>query len=258
MMNTHKYTFFIYLLTLLTSCNSDDNSTEVSLETSNVVVTFDNRISENQDLSLGNSIFITQSGETITTNTLKYIVSNIQLIKDDGTVFSYPREDSYFIINEQNQSSLQLNLTEIPVGNYTHITFGIGVDPTEYPIESGALNFIPQAQEEDMIWNWAAGYIFIKFEGTFIPQNSLQSDTFTIHVGSHGANLDNYKTVTLPLQTAINVSTGNTANIQITSYIATILDATHQIRLENTSDIQVDPVNAPKIAKNLESVFRAQ
>jgi len=257
-MKTIQYIFFMCLSILLLSCSSDDNSSEVVVKTSNVLVTFDNRISANQDLSLGSSIFITQSGETITTNTLKYIVSNIQLVKDDGTVFSYPQEDSYFIINEQNQSSLQLNLTEIPVGNYTQIKFGIGVDPSKYPIESGALNFIPQAQEENMIWNWAAGYIFIKFEGTFIPQNSMQSDTFTIHVGSHGANLDNYKTVTLPLQNSVNVSTGNSANIQITSYIANILDATHQITLENTSDIQVDPVNAPKIATNLESVFNAQ
>jgi hypothetical protein len=235
------------------SC-SDDTTTN---QTSAIEITFDNRISASQDLSLNTTTFVNQNNETILTNELKYIISNITLIQDNGTVFEYPKADSYFIINEEDPSSLMLSLTGIPVGNYTQIAFGVGVDQSKYPLDGGVLNFVPQAEEAGMLWNWAAGYKFIKFEGTFTPQGGAENP-FIIHVGSHGTNLDNYKFVTLSLETPITVATGNTANINIHAFVANIIDATNQIKLEDGSDIQVDPVNAPRIAKNLESAFQAQ
>ncbi|QHI37969.1 hypothetical protein IMCC3317_33520 [Kordia antarctica] len=243
----------LIVLIIASSCKSDENA----LETSAVTITFDNRISASQDLILGTTTFVNQNNETILTNELKYIISNIALIQDNGTIFEYPTANSYFIINEEDASSLTLNLTGIPLGNYTHISFGIGVDQTKYPLDGGVLNFVPQADEAGMLWNWAAGYKFIKFEGTFTPQGGTESP-FAIHVGSHGMTLDNYKFVTLPLTSPINVATGNTASINVKAFVKNIIDATNQIKLEDTSDIQVDPVNAPKIATNLEGVFRVE
>jgi len=247
------YTLSILKLILVSSCNNDSNA----IETSAVEIIFDNRISSSQDLDLGTTVYVNQNNESVVTNELKYIISNIALTQDNGTVFEYPKEDSYFVINEENSSSLTLNLTGIPIGNYTQISFGIGVDQSKYPLDGGVMNFIPTAEDAGMLWNWAAGYKFIKFEGTFTPQGGTESP-FVIHVGSHGQNLDNYKFVMLPLANTINVATGNTAVVNIEAYVQNIIDATNQIKLEDTSDIQVDPVNAPRIAKNLESTFSAE
>jgi hypothetical protein len=252
-MKKTAYIFLFSLLIIVSSCKDDTDP----IETSAATITFDNRISANEDLSLGNTTFVNQNNETVLTNELKYIISNIALIQDNGTVFEYPKEDSYFIINEADPSSLSLDLTGIPVGNYTQIAFGIGVDQSKYPLDGGVLNFVPQAEEAGMLWNWAAGYKFIKFEGVFTPQGGTESP-FAIHVGSHGVNLDNYKFVTLPLGSSITIATGNTASVTVQAYVENIIDATHQMKLEDVSDIQVDPVNAPKIAKNLESLFNAQ
>lgn len=247
------YSFLIILATIVSSCNDDNNTNQ----TSAIELTFDNRISASQDLSLNTTTFVNQNNETVLTKELKYIISNITLIQDNGTTFEYPKADSYFVINEEDPSSLVLSLTGIPVGNYTQIAFGIGVDQSKYPLDGGVMNFIPQAEQAGMLWNWAAGYKFIKFEGTYTPQGGTESP-FVIHVGSHGTNLDNYKFVTLPLGNAITVATGNTANINVDVFVANIVDATNQIKLEDTSDIQVDPVNAPRIAKNMESAFQVQ
>ncbi|WP_430410583.1 MbnP family protein [Kordia sp.] len=247
------YSLIIVLSIITSSCN-DDNTTD---QTSVIELTFDNRISASQDLSLNTSTFVNQNNETIVTNELKYIISNITLIQENGTTFEYPKADSYFVINEEDPSSLQVNLTGVPVGNYTQIAFGIGVDQSKYPLDGGVLNFVPQAEEAGMLWNWAAGYKFIKFEGTFTPQGGSENP-FIIHVGSHGTNLDNYKFVTLPLGNSITVATGTTADVNVDVFVANIIDATNKIKLEDASDIQVDPVNAPKIAKNLESAFQAQ
>ncbi|WP_420571544.1 MbnP family protein [Kordia sp.] len=252
-MKKTTYIFSLLLLIIASSCNNDSNA----IETSAMEITFDNRISATQDLNLGTTAFINQNNESIVTNELKYIISNISLTQDNGTVYEYPKEDSYFVINEADPSSLTLSLTGIPVGNYTHISFGIGVDQSKYPLDGGVMNFIPQAEQAGMLWNWAAGYKFIKFEGTFTPQGGTESP-FVIHVGSHGQTLDNYKFITLPVANSINIATGNTASVNVQALISTIIDATNQIKLEDTSDIQVDPVNAPRVATNLESAFSAQ
>lgn len=247
------YSLLIILSLFISSCNDDNNTNQ----TSAIELTFDNRISASQDLTLNSSTFINQNNETVQTNELKYIISNLTFIQADGTTFEYPKADSYFVINEEDPSSLELSLTGIPVGNYTQIAFGIGVDQSKYPLDGGVMNFIPTAQEAGMLWTWAAGYKFIKFEGVFTPQGGTESP-FVIHVGSHGTNLDNYKFITLPLTNPITVSTGITSTINIEVFVSTIIDATNQIKLEDTSDIQVDPVNAPRIAKNMESAFQVQ
>ncbi|AXG69310.1 AZL_007920_fam/MXAN_0976 family protein [Kordia sp. SMS9] len=246
------YVLSISLLMLASSCNDDSNA----IETSAVEITFDNRIAANQDLTLGTTVYVNQNNESVVTNELKYIISNLALTQDNGAVFEYPKDDSYFVINEENASSLTLSLTGIPVGNYTQISFGIGVDQSKYPLDGGVLNFIPTAEEAGMLWTWAAGYKFIKFEGTYTPQGGTEAP-FVIHVGSHGQNLDNYKFVTLPLANTLNITTGNTASVTVAAYIQNIIDATNQIKFEETSDIQVDPVNAPRIATNLETTFSA-
>ncbi|MEM6720574.1 MAG: MbnP family protein [Bacteroidota bacterium] len=247
------YTFALIILILASSCKDDSNA----IETSAVDITFDNRISATQDLTLGTTVYVNQNNESVVTNELKYIISNIALIQDNGTIFEYPKDDSYFVINEEDPSSLTLNLTEIPVGNYTQISFGIGVDQSKYPLDGGVMNFIPTAEEAGMLWNWAAGYKFLKFEGMYTPQGGTEAP-FVIHVGSHGQNLDNYKFVTLPLANTISIATGNTAAVNVEAYIQNILDATNQIKFADTDDIQVDPVNAPRIATNLETSFSAQ
>ncbi|MEM6684751.1 MAG: MbnP family protein [Bacteroidota bacterium] len=247
------YIFSIIILILVSSCNNDSDA----IETSAINITFDNRISANEDLTLGTTVYVNQSNESVVTNELKYIISNIAFIQDNGTVFEYPKEASYFVINEEDPSSLTLSLTGIPVGNYTHVSFGIGVDQSKYPLDGGVMNFIPTAEEAGMLWNWAAGYKFIKFEGTYTPQGGTEAP-FVIHVGSHGQTLDNYKFVTLPLANTMTIATGNTATVTVETYIENIIDATNQIKFEDTNDIQVDPVNAPRVATNLETSFRAE
>jgi len=104
-----------------------------------------------------------------------------------------------------------------------------------------------------MLWTWSAGYKFLKFEGVYVPVLATDPPPFLYHVGSHGANLDNYKEITL----AINqeVTTGNTTSQNITFDVAKIFDSTNTLSLFEKDDIQVDPENAPKIAENVRTAF---
>lgn len=254
-MNTIKKIFFGCLIAAsIFSCNDDDQNVRLG----DITLQFDNRMSTSEDLVLNSSTFMTSSSEMISVSELKYIISNITLTQDNGTVFQYPQEDSYFVINEENTASLSLQLENIPNGTYTGFSFGFGVDQSRYPLDGGGvLNFIPTAEEAGMLWNWAAGYKFLKFEGSFTPTGSTESD-FVIHVGSHGTTLDNYKTINLAFDTPLEVSASSNPTIQIQALVDKIFDGANTIRLSDGSDIQIDPVNAPKIATNVTEMFSLQ
>jgi len=247
--------FFAFLAgvsILLTACNNNDDPGTIVQDPGNLNLVFENTVN-GTSLDMAPATYTNSSDETYTVNELKYIISNITLIKTDNTEYIYPVEDSYFLINEDGSKTA--NLSNIPADTYKGIKFGFGVDPTKYPIESGTLNFIPLAEEAGMLWTWSAGYKFLKFEGAYANAADPTNETpFLYHVGSHGANLDNYKEITLTLN-EFGINSENTASKTIQFDIAKIFDSVHTLSLEEKNEIMVDPVNAPKIAENTSTAF---
>ena len=230
--------------------NTNDNETDEP-DVGNFVVNFDNVIAE-QGLSL-QQMYDKVGGETISINELKYIISNIVLIDENGNEFVYPQEDSYFLINEAVSSSQRLTLQDVNANNYTGIRFGIGVDQSHYPL-NGVQNFVPTAEENNMLWSWSAGYIFMRIEGLYSSSQSTDSP-FRLHIGSHGQNLDNYKEVSLDFLQPLAVSETENPEININFDVLKLFSGQHEILLEDKDDIQIDPENAPKITENYLGAF---
>ncbi|GAA4109183.1 hypothetical protein GCM10022393_05650 [Aquimarina addita] len=247
-----KFTLFTLIIGFFSiiSCGDDDKNTEATFGT--VELNFTNTI-DNAPIELNNTSYINGSAESYTISELKYIVSNIVLISDDGSEFVYPVAESYFVVNEEIETSKKITLTDVPSGTYTKIQYGIGVDQSNYPLND-VNDFIPTADENGMLWSWSAGYKFLKFEGTYTPEGGSPAD-FIIHVGSHGATLDNYKELTLNLSDALQIKETSSSEIMINADVAKIFDSANTHSLTVKSDIQVDPVNAPKIAENVQTMF---
>ncbi|MCH8534918.1 MAG: hypothetical protein LAT51_07620, partial [Flavobacteriaceae bacterium] len=134
---------------LFTKCSSDDdntNSAELEGE-GNIEFFFDNSFN-NDDLLLSASTYVNSLGETFKVNRMSYIVSNFSLTDEDGNVFTYPEDDSYFIISEEDQE-VKVVLQNIPAGNYTSMKFGVGVPMDKYAQGE-------TSQQE--FWDFAAGY----------------------------------------------------------------------------------------------------
>ena len=237
---------------LILSCNNEEENQEPGV----LNLSFTNTVAD-QAVDLGNTAYTNQSGEQFVIDELKYIISNISLVREDGTEFIYPIEDSYFLISEEDAASRSIALNTIDAGAYVAIKFGFGVDPMKYPIESGTLNFIPRAEEAGMLWSWSAGYKFLKFEGNYTAAGSTVSEPFLYHVGSHGATLDNYKEITLPLDT-VTISSATPSNRSIQFDVGAIFDSVHTISIDFKNEIMVDPVNAPLIADNISTAFSIQ
>lgn len=230
-MNHLLYKWPVVLLALITmSCNSDDYQEATEGTTGEAELYFDNGVNGDQ-LILGSS-YTNSNGERLTINRLNYIISNIALIRSDGTEFVYPKEKSYHIISEEADLHI-IHLTDIPAGDYRQVRFGIGVDQQRYlEGENAQQEFWDYAASHDLTWTWSTGYRFINFEGTFTSTHNTEPLLFQIHQGSTSAT-DNYREVTLPLPTSARVRSGEKPSIHIVSDANVIADGRHKIVLSD-------------------------
>lgn len=254
LVNSQKLKLFVVasMATAIISCSSEDDAGSVIDNSGSLEITFDNKVGSSE-LVLNSATYTNSSGENYAVSELKYIISNLVLIDIEGNEFVYPTAESYFLINEENESSLQLELTDIETGEYQAVRFGFGIDQSNYPL-NGVDNFVPQAEEEGMLWSWSAGYIFLKFEGLYSLQTP-PSEPFLYHVGSHGTNLDNYKEIELQLPETLVINSETQSELVLKTDIAKIFDAAFTMSLEAVSSVQVDPANSPKIAENFSRAF---
>ncbi len=213
-----------------TACSKDNDETIAG--TGTVGLKFDNAFGAN-DLILETQGNTTANKEILKISTVKYIVSNVVLTKDDGTVFTYPKAKSYFIADESTQAGYKFVLTDVPAGDYVKVKFGIGVDKTQWQLgAAGQGDFLAKAQAAGMLWNWTAGYKFLAFEGTFTSETVTKPTSFMIHTGQTGTDY-NYAEITLTLPTKALVRTNIKSDIHIVTDLSKILDGPNTIQLSN-------------------------
>lgn len=221
----------------------------------NANMTFTNTINGDA-VQLGTETYTNTANETYTVSELKYIITNVTFIQENGSEFSIPEAESYFLVNEELSASKTLNLTNIPTGNYSAVRFGFGVDQSKYPL-NGMMNFIPMAEEQGMLWSWSAGYKFLKFEGEYALPGQTDMNTFLVHVGSHGSTLDNYKEITVPLSN-FRINGDETTTVGIRAEIDKIFNGNTAYAFGDKDEIMVDPEFAPIISNNVTTIFAQQ
>jgi hypothetical protein len=197
-MKPHQYLYIVLLnLTFVFSaCNNDDNIK--SDEPGSIILHFDN-VAGDKDLELVNGAYVNSSGESFSVTTLKYYVSNIKL-KAGIKEFVVPQDESYFLIDESDEQSLDIQLDNIPADDYNEITFTVGIDSLKSVSDVGQRTGVLDPTSSDMYWAWNSGYIFFKMEGT---SSVGMDDNFYYHIGGYGGysadskTINNVKEVTL-------------------------------------------------------------
>jgi hypothetical protein len=199
-----RFSFYILALIALslvfTSCNKSTTSDPQPEKKGNLVLKFDNVVG-NSNLVF-NTNYTNAAGNTFNINMLRYFISNIKLTNSNGQVFVIPQDKSYFLVDESIATSQKITLTDIPEGDYSQVSFTIGVDSlrSTKPVEqrTGALDVSGQAA--GMYWSWNSGYIVVKIEGTS-PQSTATNNTIKYHIGGFGGYssvaMNNIKTTTL-------------------------------------------------------------
>ncbi|MGB0788882.1 MAG: MbnP family protein [Marinirhabdus sp.] len=196
---------------LLHACNTNDDNTGtddtsvVNTVLSTIVFTqsWDGENITNADFQKTN--FTNENGEVLQIGRMRYLISNIQLVAGDGTVYNL---SEYHLVNMSDGTTLAINPgTELPVGNYT-LNFIYGF--TEADNRDNAYPDLNLA-----LWNWpemlGGGYHFMQFDGTY-NVNTNDPKPFNYHNGtarvSDGVFEQNFVAFSLPnLQMEANENT---------------------------------------------------
>jgi hypothetical protein len=135
-----KKMLFIALAMVILSC-SDDNTTS----TGSIVFEFDSRAGEDQ-FAFGTT-YQNELDQDFSLSKLTYTISRVRLRKTDGTFVADPSNGIY-IINDSEEISTLLKLTDIPAGKYDAVEFTIGGENTYFEI-AGTSSV--SAEEDDFI-----------------------------------------------------------------------------------------------------------
>lgn len=220
----------------LTACRNNDDAPEKN----NVTLHFDNVVG-NQALELGKSY--NSNNQDITFNEVKYVISNISLVKADGKEVPYNIDNldkGATVVNLADAKTFDYILTDIPAGNYKEIKLGLGVkkelntllDQEKFP----KFFKLTGKNETKMHWEWGTGYRFIKIEGKY----DNNTEDFSIHTGSTRKNnietdpfvpgVDAFREVTLSLPSNAVVGT-KAPKITIKADFDKLLNGTNKITL---------------------------
>ncbi|QMW00850.1 MbnP family protein [Spirosoma foliorum] len=245
---------------LVLACDSNDTN-PLTTSSGKLRIAFDNVVSTS-DLKLGTGSYQNSSGETFTVTKFNYFISNIRLRKQDGSDYVVPQDSSYFLIQEDKPASQTITLNNLPAGNYTGLTFTVGVDSlrslADITKRTGVLD---PALNDGMYWEWNSGYIFLKLEGTSPVAPALQNNAFFYHVGGFGGGYDgkktinNLRTITIPFSSSVAaVQAGAVPSIQLKTDVMKIFDGPTKLSIAQYSSVMFDPYST-NISNNYAQMF---
>lgn len=168
------------LAVFLTACKKDKNEPAPQAVSKPLILRLTPKAGN--DTLKFNAPLSTENNERYTISSFRYYMSDISLIKKDGS--EHKMNDKVFLVTPNTSDYV---LDAVPVGEYTGIRFSVGLnnvtnhlDPTRYPVAH------PLAiQSPAMHWSWNTGYIFLMLEGS-CDTTATNTDVLTYGQYSHG------------------------------------------------------------------------
>jgi hypothetical protein len=145
------------------------------------------------NLILNDSVYSLKDNHTITFESLKFYISNIELLQDNKLVFK--KKDSFYLFTADSLNKyITLN---VPFKtNFNGVKFNLGIDSLTNV--SGAMG-----QDLDptkgMYWTWQNGYINFKIEGKSTICNNPKKE-FLIHLGGYAQPYNALQTIVLDVK----------------------------------------------------------
>ncbi|MEY8758609.1 MbnP family protein [Chryseobacterium tongliaoense] len=253
-------------LLALSSCRNSDDEDPQNVSSGNLQIKFENGFNNLGDIVLNQTVQTSSDGQKHQFSALKYVISNISLIDENGNEFKYNDNNpdkGAFIIDQADAVAgiVYLNLNEIPKNNYKKIKFGLGISQNAYLLgQNGQAEFWNKAKAKGMSWSWAAGYVFVKLEGKY---GTSSADTeFMNHTGNMGnvsANNtpDLYREITLDLPTTARVTGTVTPSIHILADLNQYLSGETSLALSAANDMMMgSSPHLVNVTNNLTKMFK--
>ena len=258
--------FFAIILLTVSSCSNNDDDEVLESTPGKLQLKFENGFNNLGGIVLNQTTQTSSNGQKHQFSTLKYVISNITLIGENGGEFKYnynnPDKGAFIVDQAEAVAGINyINLTEIPKNNYKKIRIGLGISQSAYLIgQDGQGIFWQKAKTAGMAWSWVAGYIFTKLEGKY---GSSTADTeFMNHCGNMGNTTANgtsdlYREVTLDLPTTARVSKDITPSIHILADFNQYLSGQTALTLDNTNNMAMGSnQHLVNVTNNLTKMFK--
>ncbi|MBO2010832.1 MbnP family protein [Hymenobacter negativus] len=228
----------------LTGCKKDEPAAattgEFTLHMANVVGT--------APLALDVATYQNANGDNFTVSTFKYYISNVILRKSDNSTYAVP--NSYFLVDQSKADSQDLLMKDVPVGDYTGITFTVGVDSarTKAGNFTGVLN-----ANNGMYWDMnGPEFINVKLEGR---SQQAPSTGLIFHIAGYKHSTTNtIRTVTLPFpSSSLLIRTDHSPEIHTNVDVLKMFtgaNGTNIIRFADIYNTMGGP-NSVKVADNI-------
>lgn len=199
-----------------------------------------------QKLILDSATYSNALNQSYTISKLKYYISHIKLKRADGKEIA---TEEYFLLDEEEPLSKIIKLQHIAAGEYSEISFMIGVDSIHNVsgTQTGALD-----PSHAMFWAWNTGYIFLKLEG-MAPQSKSPGHIFEYHIGGFTSPNNCIRYVRLPLENFM-VSEHEKNILNIKTDAAEILQNPTALDFGVLSSV-TDFHNATTVANNYADMF---
>ncbi len=207
------------------SCKKDE---PVNLNpTGSVVINFNHMAGFNA-LVMDNAVnYVNANSDTFSVQVFKYYISNIKLTSKDGTVFS--EKESYHLIDAGNPNRTAFTVANVPYGDYTSVSFIIGVDSARNCSGAQTGDLDPAL---GMFWMWDTGYIFAELVG-HSPQDTAAglNHMFTYAIIGYQGQYKAMKTVTIPFYNDAKVAATATPTVNLKTDVLEWFKTPHTISI---------------------------
>lgn len=240
----------LFLIVAFSSCKKDDDTTPAS--TTGSLMFHLHTMADTSEVEAYGDTLVMTGGRQITVTTAQLYISNIKLIKTDGTVIDGPSTTIFM-----KQGTEEYDLGTVPVGNYKSVRFDIGLSDSQNsssPAMSDAILYQPS------MWFGATaqpdGFVFVNFQGTIDTTNSATGTDlipFSYKIGTTAHRV----TITMPDEN-YSVTPDQQTAIHMEVNYAHMLDG---IQLNNAANLNVTTAAqnsgsvAAQIATNIADMF---
>lgn len=230
--------FFIAALVAAMSFRSTDNN--------KLILQFENYVGD-EPLMFDSLSYKNSFGQSYNVSMFKYYVGNFKLTNSKGLEFV---STGYFLINQEDITSMRVTIDSIPKGEYNVISFTLGVDSIDNcnGAQSGALDPI-----NGMFWSWNTGYVFLKMEGKSPASNSTAKQ-LEFHIGGYKEPNNCIRIIRLQLKQSIKIGGEENGIIKIKADLSHLFSGANPVDFSKLSSV-TGFRDAKIIADNYFSMF---
>lgn len=178
----------------------------------------------------------------------QFIVSGIELKKEDGTYLSV---DNVFVLKTIDEESYTIG--SVPAGNYLSVRFKVGVDATNNAKAPSAFSSGPLADTDNWFGATSKGFIFVDVEGkadVSAGQTGPVDQAFSYQLGTDAM----LETVTLPDQ-GFTVAANTENLVHLTCDYGQLLKGV-DFKSQPTGSPDANAAVAQQIANNVPNFIR--